>query len=162
MSTQVANEKAALNHLTAWLRDEIQSQEERAETLAELRLTLSKKDPSDCERVLERVHRQENQGRVAEKRCQAIFRALGLQWDVSPKVLNLRSIAERAGEDCLRILELRGELVEKLERVQMEGKKVSATARVHRGIILEVLNGLFDQKVGDPMEEQGRLLDAEA
>ena len=155
-------QKAALNHLTAWLRDEIQFQGERVGTLATLRETLAKKDPSECEEILERVHAQEARGRSSEKRRLSIFKALGLQWNVSPTLLSLRSIAERAGDDGVRILEMRSQLAEKLQQVQSEGQMVSATARIHRGIILEVLNGLFDQKVGDPLEQQGRILDAEA
>ncbi len=162
MSTQANHEKAALNHLTAWMRDEVQSQGERVETLRKLRESMAKKDPKHCEIVLETVQAQQERSHVSEKRRQTIFKALGMQWEVSPKVLTLRSIAERAGDDGLRIMELRSELQEKVEQVGVEGKMVNATARMHRTVILEVLNTLFDQKVGDPLEEQGRLFNAEA
>ena len=162
MSAVLPQEHAVLNHLMVWLREEVDQQVRRKRALTDLCKAMSQPDPQGCEAVLERVHQEESRSRARETKMRTIFQALGKLWGVSPKVLTLRSIAERSGSLGAEILELREALESIVREVGMEAKKVSATARIHRSVILEVLNTLFDSAAGDPMEEQGRLLDAEA
>ncbi|MDF1837878.1 MAG: hypothetical protein P1V35_08420 [Planctomycetota bacterium] len=66
------------------------------------------------------------------------------------------------GSDGEELMELRKQLAEKAQAVATASRMVSATAHMHRSVILDVLNVLFEGHTGDPLEEQGRLLDAEA
>lgn len=162
MTSTVEMPRALWNHLCAWLRDETAAQEQRLTTLEELRASMSQRDPKVVDAMLEQIQQQDDTIRGREKRRQAIFEALGKHWQVNANVLTLRSIAERMGADGAELLEMRGVLATQLKAVTVASRGVSATAHMHRSVILDVLNVLFEGHAGDPLEEQGRLLDAEA
>ncbi|MFT5197894.1 MAG: hypothetical protein ACI87O_000538 [Planctomycetota bacterium] len=162
MTSILSMPQAIWNHLSAWIRDESAAQETRLTSLRELRESMSQRDPQLLDDALAKVQEQDKTSRSRETRRQAIFDSLGKHWQVSPNVLTLRSIAERMGEGGSELLEMRTELADKLKQVTEASRMVSATAHMHRSVILDVMNVLFEGHGGDPMEEQGRLLDAEA
>ncbi len=162
MTNTHAIPQAVLNHLLAWLRDEIAAQDSRLNSLKELCGSMSKRDPALVEQLLENVQKQDGTSRSRETKRKAIFEALGKHWQVNANLLTLRSIAERMGPSGSELRELRQELAGKAKRVIEASRMVSATAHMHRAVILDVLNVLFEGNDGDPLEEQGRLLDAEA
>ncbi|MEZ5975004.1 MAG: hypothetical protein R3F17_04475 [Planctomycetota bacterium] len=154
-------ERGTLMHLAAWLREESHWQQGRIAALQKLRETMAKADPSDLEGLLQGL--EEPPGRQArESRRRALFQSLAEAWGMSPSNMNLRVIAQRAGESGAAIAELREELAQGALELAREARRVNATARMHRTVILDVLNAIFDMDRGSPLEEQGRLLDAEA
>ncbi|MBL4769819.1 MAG: hypothetical protein JKY61_01420 [Planctomycetes bacterium] len=162
MTSTLSIPQAIWNHLSAWIREETAAQEARLEVLEELRNSMSQRDPKVAEGILERLQNQDKTGIGRENRRQAIFASLGKHWQISASMLTLRSIAERMGDEGSELMELRNQLVEVVKKVTVGGRMVSATAHMHRSVILDVLSVLFDGHHGDPLEEQGRLLDAEA
>ncbi len=154
--------QALWNHLSAWIREELAAQDIRLASLDELGDAMSKREPVLVEALLKKVQTQDVTSRSRETKRKAIFEALGKHWQINSKVLTLRSIAERIGPSGEELMQMRNELAEKAKGVSEAARMVSATAHMHRSVILDVLNVLFDGKGGDPLEEQGRLLDAEA
>ncbi len=162
MTSTIPVPQALHNHIIAWIRNEIASQDIRLASLRELCESMSRRDPQVVEQILARVEKEDESSRARETKRKAIFEGLGKHWQVNPNVLTLRSIAERMGEAGADLMALRSELSEKVKKVNEASRMVSATAHMHRAVILDVLNVLFDGNAGDPLEEQGRLLDAEA
>jgi hypothetical protein len=154
--------QALWNHLSAWIRDELAAQDARLNTLEELRASMSQRNPEALDQILQTVQEQDKTSRSRETRRKTVFEGLGKHWQISPNVLTLRSIADRMGASGKELLELRGQLQEKVKSVSVAGRMVNATARMHRSVIVDVFDILFEGSGGDPMEEQGRLLDAEA
>ncbi|MCP5022417.1 MAG: hypothetical protein GY930_11655 [bacterium] len=154
--------QALNNHIIAWIRNEIAAQDIRLTSLRELCDSMSRRDPQVVEETLARVEKEDESSRARETKRKAIFEGFGEYWQVNPNVLTLRSIAERMGDTGADLMALRLELAEKVKSVNEASRMVSATAHMHRAVILDVLNVLFDGNAGDPLEEQGRLLDAEA
>lgn len=162
MTSTISIPQALWNHLCAWIRDEIAAQECRLASLEELRASMSQRDPSVLEGILERVQEQDKTSRSRDSRRKLIFEGLGKHWQLSASMLTLRSIAERMGDEGAELMEMREQLTNKLKEVALASRAVSATAHMHRSVILDVLSVLFEGHGGDPMNEQGRLLDAEA
>ena len=162
MSVDPKSEKALFNHLTTWLREEIQAQRLRLDTLHNLRASMSEREPSRCERLIQMVQTQEKDAHSREARCQALFSRFAELWDLPEGSCTLRTVAVKFPEESAAILEQRAELQTLVQGIALEGKRVSATARMHRALVLDVLNAIFEPTSGDPLEEQGHLLDAEA
>ncbi len=162
MNSTLSMPQALWNHLSAWVREETAAQEQRLESLEQLRVSMAQRTPEVVDGILESVQEQDKTSRSRETKRKAIFESLGKHWQINPSLLTLRSIAERMGSDGEELMELREQLAEKAQAVTTASRMVSATAHMHRSVILDVLNVLFEGHAGDPMEEQGRLLDAEA
>ena len=162
MTSTLSIPQALWNHLSAWIREETAAQEQRLASLEGLRESMAQRNPEVVDGILEGVQAQDKTSRSRETKRQAIFASLGKHWQVNPSLLTLRSIAERMGSQGAELMELRAQLAEKAKAVATASRMVSATAHMHRSVILDVLNVLFEGNAGDPMEEQGRLLDAEA
>ena len=162
MSVDPKAEKALCNHLNTWLRDELQAQRLRLDTLRELRESMSEREPARCERLIHTVQTQEADARTRELRCQALFKRFAELWGLPQGTCTLRTVASKVPAEEEAILAQRGDLQSLLQAIALEAKRVSATARMHRALILEVLNSIFAPAKGDILEEQGHLLDAEA
>lgn len=162
MTNTISVPQALHNHIIAWIRNEIASQDIRLASLQDLRESMSSRDPQMVEERLAKVQLEDGGTRARETKRKAIFEAFGKLWQINPNVLTLRSIAERMGDEGADLMALRSELSKTIKSVSDASRMVSATAHMHRAVILDVLNVLFDGNAGDPLEEQGRLLDAEA
>ena len=162
MNTIQQAEAALLKHLYAWLREEIPAQRQRLDSLRALCASMAKADPKECETLLDVVQSDEQSARGREARIRTILGRFAELWQLEAAECSLRTVAERLPAESSQLLALRSELHTLMEELTFEAKRLTATARVHRGLILEVLNSIFDPAPGDPLEEQGHLLDAEA
>ena len=72
------------------------------------------------------------------------------------------SIAERFGSNAERLLELRDQLEEVTRETQRLGRKVGALIGVHRRVTRDVLETLLTDENGNPMNDEGTLVDARA
>lgn len=162
MSTLNQAEVALTKHLSAWLRDELPAQKKRLENLRALRASMAQTDPSTCESLLKTVQSEEKSAQSREARVSALLGRFAELWQIEADDCQVSTVAERLPEEASHLLSLRAELREVLGELGLEAQRVFATARVHRTLILDVLNEIFDPTPGDPFEEQGHLLDAEA
>ncbi len=162
MSASQQSEVALNQHLVAWLRAELPAQKQRLDNLRALRASMAHQDPSVCEALLETVQAEERSAHTREARVRTLLGRFADLWQVEAEDCQVSTVAERLPSEASLLLSLRGELRDVMQELALEGQRVMATARVHRGLILEVLNEIFDPTPGDPMEEQGHLLDAEA
>ncbi|MDF1837877.1 MAG: hypothetical protein P1V35_08415 [Planctomycetota bacterium] len=93
MTSTLSMPQALWNHLSAWVREETAAQDQRLESLEQLRLSMTQRKPEVVDGILEAVQEQDKTSRSRETKRQAIFASLGKHWQVNANVLTLRSIA---------------------------------------------------------------------
>ena len=76
-------------------------------------------------------------------------------------MLTLTSIAERLGPEGEAILQVRGALRDSAARVAREGRRLGRLLSVHRQLARETIEILLTDEHGNPLHDEGTLVDAE-
>lgn len=159
MNTQ--NATSLLNRLAANLREEEAGQVALLGDLQAQREAIDSGRGDRLEAVTETIQSSSSAASRRAMQRSRILKSLSQVWHVPADALTLRSIAERAGGNGRQLLGLRDTLKEQAAQVQKECRQVMALARIHRGVVQDVLGALLgeeDLQTGSP----GALLDAEA
>ncbi len=149
------------NHLLGWARDELASQE-RLSTILQLQEEATV--AHDVTRVDEQTAAIQEELKRAPGRAQRrerLVRALATHWNVPASVLTLTSIAERLGPEGEAILQVRSDLRDSAARVAREGRRLGRLLAVHRQLARETIEILLTDEHGNPLHDEGTLVDAE-
>ena len=149
------------NHLLGWARDEVAGQRR---LLATLELQEEATIAHDVGRVDEHTAAiQAELGRApgrAERR-ETLVQALAAHWNVPASVLTLTSIAERLGPEGESLLQVRSDLRDIAARVARQGRRLGRLLSVHRQLARETIEILLTDEQGNPLHDEGTLVDAE-
>jgi hypothetical protein len=149
------------NHLLGWARDELASQG-RLSALLELQELAAV--AHDVEQVKEHTAAlQAELGRAprrAERRG-TVIQALASHWNVSAGQLTLTSIAERLGPEGDPLRQVRSDLRDMAARVARQVRRLGRLLSVHRQLARETIEILLTDEKGNPLHDEGTLVDAE-
>ena len=149
-----------LNRLSANLREEEAGQVAIIACLADQRSAI---DSGRGDRVEDATRAIRESSAAASRRATQrarVLQALSKAWHVPADALTLRSIAERAGGNGRSLLELRDRVRVGAATVQQECRRIVSLARVHRGVVQEVLGALLGEE-NLQTNAPGALVDAE-
>lgn len=158
------NTDTLLNHLEANLRDELAAQQSFMDLLEKQERAIVDGKTETVASISEELQAvSSNAARRAGTR-QQILKAISTTWSVPISAMTLGSIAERAGVRGSRLTQLRGELRDKASQVIRKNRRVAAVARLHHQVVREVIDTIFTEESGSPMQDEaaGNLIDAEA
>ena len=148
--------------LTSWAQEELGAQRRMHALLAEQERAVRAIDSPAITASGARIEEEIAGALSRERRRTRLLKGLGQAWGVDPNALTLASVCERAGDDAAGLLKLRGELRDEAARAVRLGRRITALARYHGGLLEEVMQVLVGE-AGDGTEKRaGVLVDAEA
>jgi len=149
------------NHLLGWARDELASQGRLAALLV---LQEEAAVAHDVQQVEEQTAALKSELGRAPRRAErrgTVIRALAAHWNVPASQLTLTSIAERLGTEGEPLLQVRSDLREMAAQVARRGRRLARLLSVHRQLARETIELLLTDEQGNPLEDEGILVDAE-
>lgn len=149
------------NHLLAWARDELASQERLAALLEAQEQATVAHDVRIVEEHTASIQAELGGAAGRAKRRETVVGALAAHWNVAATVLTLTSIAERLGPQGDVILEVRGDLRDTAARVARQVRRLGRLLSVHRQLARETIEILLTDEQGNPLHDAGTLVDAE-
>lgn len=149
------------NHLLGWARDELASQERLSALLALQEEATVAHDVQAVEKHTAAIQVELGNAASRAKRRETVVQALATHWNVPASVLTLTSIAERLGPQAEAILLVRGDLRESAARVARQGRRLGRLLSVHRQLARETIEMLLTDEQGNPLHDEGTLIDAE-
>ncbi len=154
--------RALLIQLAAWAQEELGAQRRLRDALSEQEQAIRHVDTQALSETGKRIEEEIAGGASRERRRARLMTKLGRAWAVDPSALTLASICERAGDGAEDLLRLRGELREEAAQVARHGRRITALARYHGGLLEEVMRVLVGE-AGDANEKrEGVLVNAKA
>jgi hypothetical protein len=96
------------------------------------------------------------------RRREALLEEFGLLWAVAPRSLTLTSICERAAQGSERLARQTADLRKVVASVTRSSRRLATAARMHRGLLLEVIETVLAGEDELCVGSGGTLVDAEA
>jgi hypothetical protein len=152
---------AERNRLEANLREELAAQVELLELLRRQEAAVVARTPDELVEVTSRIESALSAAAARRLRREPILRKVAELVQAAPSALTLRSIAERLGDEGVRLRGLREELREATSRVVRQNRRVAAVVGLHRRLNQEVLELVLAEEDSNPFERTGALVDAE-
>jgi hypothetical protein len=152
---------AERNRLEANLREELAAQVELLELLRRQEAAVVARTPDDLVEVTSHIESELSAAAARRLRREPILRKVAELVQAAPSALTLRSIAERLGDEGVRLRGLREELREATSRVVRQNRRVAAVLGLHRRLNQEVLELVLAEEDSNPFERTGALVDAE-
>lgn len=163
------NAQALVNRTEAWIQEELCAQKRMLGLLGEQEQAIR---AADAERVLAsgaRIEAELAGGAPRERRRRDLVNTCARAFGVTCKEVTLTALGERAreaGADVSRLEIARGELRSTTAAVLRKGRKISAQARYHQGLLEELALVLAGPSAGAPpgalQRSATNLIDAEA
>jgi len=156
------NLQSLMNHLESCMRDHVGAQNRMIVLLEEQERCVLNERPEAVELATKALGAELSTVPERTERRDKILARFALAWGVAAGSLTLSSVAERFGEGADRLRELRDELREATALCMRLNRRVSALVRLHRRVMLDVIDSLLADEENSPMRETGTLLNAEA
>jgi len=151
-----------LRRLEAYVQEEIGAQSRALEFLEAQEQAIRDGDAgriASCGSAVEAELRK-----VGERgrRREALLGELGRLWALAPKTLTLSSICERAAPGSERLARQTADLRKVVAAVTRSSRRLATAARMHRGLVLEVIETVLAGGDELCLAAGGTLVDAEA
>ncbi len=156
------NENSLLNHLTAYVQDEIAVRRRTLDLLSRQEAGIQNNDPGATAKAVEAIEQEMKGNSRRNSKRVGLIKKLALCWSLPADALTLGSIVERAGARAGMLAELREELRALTAKVLKRNRRLSALIGMHRRVIKEVIDTVLHEQVGAVMNGAGSLIDAEA
>ena len=161
------NLQSLMNHLESCMRDHVGAQNRMITLLEEQERCVLEERPAAVELATQALSAELRTVPERTARRDKILARFALAWGVAAGSLTLSSVADRfgageSGGDSGKLRELRDELREATAKCMRLNRRVSALVRLHRRVMLDVIDSLLSDEENDPMRETGTLLSAEA
>lgn len=156
------NLQSLMNHLEACMRDHVEAQNRMIALLQEQERSVLEERPPGVELATQALTAELRTVPERTQRRDKILARFALAWGVANGSLTLSSVADRYGEGSQRLRELRDELREATAQCMRLNRRVSSLVRLHRRVMLDVIDSLLADEENSPMKETGTLLNAQA
>ena len=151
--------KGLMNHLLASVDQDIEAQERMLLLLAEQERTVLEEHP---EGVVNATAAIESELESYGARREQLFSCFGELFGVPAGGLTLSMIVERFGAGSEGLARRRSRLRECTAKVVRKQRFVAALLREHRRFITDLLGLILTDETGNPVQEEGALIDARA
>jgi len=156
------NEDHLLRRLEAYVQEEIGAQGRALEFLEAQEQAIRDGDAERIARCGNAVDAELRRVGERGRRREALLEEFGRLWDVAPKTLTLTSIGERAAQGSQRLARLTADLRKVVAAVTRSSRRLATAARMHRGLVLEVIETVLAGEDELCVAAGGTLVDAEA
>jgi hypothetical protein len=148
-------------HLCAIVRDDVAGHERLLVALETQEAAVHDHDPEALAAATELVANELEASAGRGVKRLRLMRAFAERFGVAGGAVTLGSIAARLGESGATLAELRVRLKDLAQRVADRNRRVASLVAMHRHVTNEILEGVLADGDGNPVHEQGVLLDAE-
>ena len=149
------------NHLLGWARDELASQGRIAALLARQEEAAVAHDVRRVEEATAAIQAELGRAPRRAERRGTVIQALATRWKVPAGQLTLTSIAERLGPEGQPLLQVRTDLRDMAAQLARQGRRLGRLLSVHRQLARETIEILLTDEHGNPLHDEGTLVDAE-
>jgi len=156
------NTKSLLNHLEAYVADEIAGKRKALEWIEAQEKAIASNDAAGFEAATTGLKSLTAADGRSEIRRRKLTDSLAEAWRVSADALTLGSIAKRAGTDGRRLGELRTELRALVAKVMKRSRRLGALIGMHSRLNREIMETAFGSTEENKFEDSGSLVNAEA
>ena len=155
------NLQSLLNRIEVQVQLDLEAEQRKRGLLDLLAAAVRTGKPSEIQQATESLKEEIDGGRTRATKRTALLEACAEHFGVPASCITLASIAERAGAGGERLVSLRSELRDAAAGVARMHRGLSAAIRCQRRVIGDALAILLADENGNPMNEQGMLVDAE-
>lgn len=148
--------------LAAWAQEELEAQREYLTALQRQEAAVRRAARTELSHSLEDLDRALEKRALREARRSTLLAKLADRFGVAPGTMTLRSVIERLGSQGIDTASLRArreELRGVVAEVTRTGRRLAAVAKVHQGLLDEVVRTLAGKDRNDAIHE-GALIDA--
>lgn len=151
-----------LGRLEAWVQEEAGAQMRLLELLRRQRAALCASRRDGVEKAALAVEATMAERDARDRRRDDLIGAFARHFDVDPAALTVGSIAERLGDNGVRLAQMRAQLRTKTIEVQREGRIVAVLVRQNRALLREVIECVVGTAEAGVSDDGARILDARA
>ena len=149
------------NHLLGWARDELSSQGRLSALLERQEEATVAHNVGQVEEHTAAIQAELGRAPRRAERREAVVQGLAKHWQVPASQLTLTSIAERLGTGGEPLLQVRSDLRDMAAKLARQGRRLGRLLAVHRQLARETIEILLTDEQGNPLHDEGTLVDAE-
>jgi hypothetical protein len=151
-----------LIHTEAWVQEEIVAQKRLSSLLADQERAIVTGDTPDLTETSQAIERELAGSVPRDRRRRELVDGFARVWGIPAGAMSLSSIAERLGNEARRLVTLRRELRGVVADVLRRGRRISAMAQHHQGLLRDVMHLLAGAGDDRNKDHEGALVNAEA
>lgn len=155
------NAQGLLNRLEAQARLDLEAEKAALQCLERLVDVVRAGSVAELESATLAIKSELESGQARALRRRALIESCAQHFGIAASLVTLGSLCERLGPPAAKLLDLRTELRAVAANIAHINRKLTAAIRLQRRIINDALAILLSDENGNPVDEQGTLINAE-